>query len=81
MEKLVKTLNKNIRKYKLIDIHLNLIREGKYFIARDLLRFIVERNITLGLSDTDWELEKILNEVGCKLSYGRGRGYICKGYL
>lgn len=64
-------LEKKIRRYKLIEVHQNLVREGKLFMARKLLHFLQNGSIVLGLSDDDYEVERILEKVGCRSTYGR----------
>lgn len=45
----------------LVQIHRNCVSSGRYDVARKLLRFLNESVIRLGLSDTDWEVEEILD--------------------
>lgn len=72
-------LEKKIRKYKLIEVHQSLVKEGKLFAARKILKFLIKGNVTLGLSDDDYEVESILEKAGCRFSYGRN--YSCTAYL
>lgn len=64
-------LEKKIRRYKLIEVHQSLVKEGNLFAARKLLHFLKDGNIVLGLSDDDYEVESILEKAGCRFSYGR----------
>ncbi len=64
-------LEKKIRKYKLMDTHRELVRQGKLLEARLLLKFLRNGKITLGLGDVDWAVEKLCEDIGCHISYSR----------
>ena len=50
-------LKKNIRKYKIIEKHIEWTKSGNYMAARNLLWLLRKGYIKLGLGDTDWETE------------------------
>lgn len=67
-------LDKKIRRYKLMDAHRKLVREGKLLEAKELLRLLRKGSIELGLGDVDWEVERICEKLGCRINYSH-RGY------
>lgn len=67
-------LEKKIRRYKLMDIHRDLIRTGKYQEAVLILKLLRRGYIKLYLGDTDFSVECICEEIGCRTNYGRN-GY------
>lgn len=67
-------LEKKILRYKLMDAHRNLVREGKLLEAREVLRLLREGRLKLGLGDVSWEVERLCEELGCRISYS-SRGY------
>jgi hypothetical protein len=69
-------LANKILRYKVMDKHRELVRAGKLLEARELLRLLRKGKIKLGLGDIDWEVERICEELGCRINY-RGRGYTC----
>ncbi len=73
-------LEKKIRKYKLMDAHRELVKHGKLLEARQALKLLRNGKIALGLGDTDWEVEKLCEDVGCHISYS-GRYYTATAYL
>ena len=73
-------LEKKIRKYRLMDAHRKLIRQGKLLEARQLLKLLRNGTISLGLRDTDWAVEKLCEDAGCHISYS-GRYYTATAYL
>ena len=64
-------IKRNIRKYKIIEKHMLLVRRGKYDQAKVLLHLLRKGRVTVGISDTDCEIEFFLEEVGCYVWYGR----------
>ena len=67
-------LKKNIRKYKIIEKHIELTKTGNYLVARNLLHLLRNGRVRLGLGDVDRETESFLEGIGCPVSYSRG-GY------
>ena len=67
-------LEKKIIRYKLMDICRKLVREGKLLEAREVLRLLRKGRIKLGLDDVSWEVERLCEELGCKIRYS-SRGY------
>lgn len=67
-------LQKNIRKYKVIEKHIELTKTGNYAAARNLLWLLRNGYVKIGLGDTDWETESFLESIDCPVFYGRS-GY------
>ena len=67
-------LKQNIRKYKIIDKHIELVSSGNYEVARNLLILLRNGFIRLGLGDADFETECFLESIGSPVHYGRN-GY------
>ena len=67
-------LEKEIRRYKLMDAHRKLVREGKLLEAREILKLLRKGNIKLYLGDVDFAVECLCEELGCRIYYDR-RGY------
>ena len=67
-------LKKNIRKYKIIEKHMELTKSGNYIVARNLLWLLRKGYVKLGLGVPDWETEMFLVSIDCPVFYGRN-GY------
>ena len=67
-------LRKNIRKYKIIEKHLELTRRGNYGEAKNLFCLLRKGYIKLGLGDIDFNTECFLESIDCPVSYSRN-GY------
>ena len=67
-------LKKNIRKYKIIEKHMEWVKSGNYIVARNLLWLLRKGYIKLGLGDTDWETEMFLESIDFPAFYS-GNGY------
>ena len=67
-------LQKNIRRYKIIEKHIELVRNGQYIVASNLLWLLRKGYVELWLGDADYETECFLESIGCPVSYGRN-GY------
>ena len=67
-------IKKNIRKYKIMEKHMELVKTGKYGEARNLLILLRKGYIKLGLGDVDWETERFLDDIECPAKYS-SRGY------
>lgn len=67
-------LEKKILRYKLMDTHRKLVREGKLLEAREVLRLLRKGRVKLGLDDVSWEVERLCEELGCRVHYS-SRGY------
>lgn len=77
-------LEKKIRKYKLMDTHREWVRQGKFLEARRLLRLLRDGKVALGLGDTDWIVEKLCEDAGCRINYSTSynrRGYTATAYI
>ena len=64
-------LGKKIRRYKLMDAHRELVRSGKLLEARLVLKLLQKGSIKLYLSDVDWSVECLCEELGCRINCGR----------
>lgn len=68
-------LEKKIRRYKLMDAHRKLVKEGKLLEAREVLYLLRKGKISLGLEDVGWNVERLCEELGCRIICKRN-GYI-----
>ena len=73
-------LEKKIRRYKLMDVHRDLVRFGKLYEAWLVLRLLREEKLKLYLGDADWNVEKLCEDLGCRFGYSRN-GYTAMVYL
>lgn len=73
-------LEKKIRKYKLMDVHRELVKQGKLLEARRVLTLLRNGKISLGLDDTDWAVERLCGDAGCHISYS-GRYYTATAFI
>lgn len=73
-------LEKKIRRYKIMDAHRKLVREGKLLEAREVLRLLRKGSIKLYLGDVDWTVESLCEELGCKIFYD-SRGYYSRVHI
>lgn len=71
--------NKLLR-YRVIEKHIELVRNGQFEEASGILDFLRNGYITLGLSDASCRIENILEKLGCYVWYER-RGLYSKIYL
>lgn len=67
-------LAKKILRYKVMDAHRDMVKRGKLLEARELLRLLRKGRISLGLDDVSWEVERVCEELGCRINYS-SRGY------
>lgn len=67
-------LQRKILRYKVMDVHRALVKEGKLLEARELLRLLRKGYIKLGLDDVSWNVESLCEKLGCKILYNN-RGY------
>lgn len=75
----MKKLVGNMVRYRIIEKHLQFIREGKYDVARYMLRLLNKRECTVGLNDdAGFVFEIEAEKCGCRISYSRNynRAYI-----
>ena len=64
-------LGTTIIKHEIMEKHMDLVREGKLEVARNLLTFLRRKTIVLDSSDIDVETEFILEEFGLVPRYSR----------
>lgn len=67
-------LKKNIRKYKIMEQHMEFTRRGMYYEAKALFRLLRNGCVRLGLGDEDWNVEMFLESIDCPVNYS-GNGY------
>lgn len=67
-------LELKIRRYKVMEAHIELVRKGAYREARLVLRLLREGKVILWLDDVSWNVESLLEGLGCRIWYDR-RGY------
>lgn len=73
-------LEKKIRRYKLMDVHRDLVKSGKLYEAWLVLRLLREEKLKLYLGDADWNVEKLCEDLDCRFGYSRN-GYTAMVYL
>lgn len=73
-------LEKKIRRYKLMDAHMELVRKGKFLEARMVLTLLRKGRVKLWLDDVSWDVEALCERLGCKISYS-SRGYSAEAYI
>ena len=61
-------LDKKILRYKLMDVHRELVRRGKLLEAREILRLLRKGRIKLGLDNVSLNVESLCEELGCRIS-------------
>lgn len=64
-------LEKKIRRYKLMDEHRNLTKQGKHEQAKLVLVLLRKGSVKVGLDDVSFEVETMCEKIGCRTSYGR----------
>lgn len=64
-------LEKKIRRYKLMDEHRRLVREGKFREANTVLYLLRKGNVKLGLGDESYIVESLCEGLGCRIRYSR----------
>ena len=67
-------VKKNIRKYKIMEKHMELVKIGEFEQARNLMILLRRDRINLGLNNTDFYTECFLEKIGCPVRYTRN-GY------
>jgi hypothetical protein len=70
-KEVMKMLERKIRRYKLMDIHREMVKKGKFLSAKIILKLLRTGHIKLGLSDEEWEIESICEKIGCRIRYSR----------
>lgn len=60
--------------------HMELVKNGKYYVAYKLLRLMQDRQVLLGLGDDDWEASMILDKLGFR-GYISSKGNWARYYL
>ncbi len=68
-------LQKNIRRYKIVEKQIEWTKSGNYLAARNLLWLLRKGYVKLGLGNTDWQTESFLEGIGCPVRYDRN-GYV-----
>ncbi len=48
----------------LMDIHRKLIHMGEHQAARKILQLLIRGSIVLGFSNTDWQVQGLLEDMG-----------------
>lgn len=67
----MKQLQKNIARYKVIEMRRDLVKNGEYLTAKLLLNLLRDKRIVLGLNDEAYAVEQLLTGVGLKPHYKR----------
>ena len=66
-------------KVKLMYKHIQLVKAGKFEIARLLLKLLNDGNINVYFDDISWEVDRICNKL--KIRRFINRQGICRYYL
>lgn len=64
-------LKKNIKRYRLIETHINMVKAGQYEAAAIILRLLRKGEIRLGIGDADFAVEMALESAGVAVRYNR----------
>lgn len=67
----MENLKKKMRRYKLMEEHMDLVRKGQYGAARVLMELLMYGRVTLWLDDSSWTVELICEKAGCRIWYER----------
>lgn len=62
-------LERKIRRYKLMDAHREMVRNGQYRAAKKVLTLLAEGKVTLWLDDDSWAVESACEKIGCHIWY------------
>lgn len=73
-------LKKKMLRYKVMEKHMELVRIGKFKQAQLLLQLLRRGKVKLYLDDISYEVEILLEELGCRFSYDC-RGFTATAYL
>ena len=60
-------------------LHKDLVKAGEYGTASRVYDLLMNGRVTLGLNDTDWNAEHLLQKIGCGIQYSRS-GYSATVY-
>lgn len=71
-------MKKHSIKQQLIDKHKELVENGAYLPAREILRLLTRKHIAVGLDDVSQVVETILEGVGLRPTYSRS---FCTAYF
>lgn len=58
-------------KRNLMDLYRRLSRTGEHQAARMILRLLITGSILLGFSDTEWQVERLLEDMGVPVTIKR----------
>lgn len=58
-------------KRKIVKLHQDMVRTGKYHVAWNLLILLRTGYLVLGLGDCDWETETLLEKNNIHITYSR----------
>lgn len=64
-------LKENLRRYKIMGKHIELVRGGEYQAANCILCLLRHCHVSLGLGDVSFRVERILEEAGLRPRYSR----------
>lgn len=73
-------LKDKMLRFRVMELHKELVKSGQYMAARKVLRFLSEGQMCLSLGDVDFYLETQMEKLGCRIAY-IGRRYTCHVYL
>ena len=64
-------LKENLRRYKIMEKHIELVRGGEYQAANCILCLLRHGCLSLGLDDVSFRVECILEDAGLRPRYSR----------
>lgn len=64
-------LKENLRRYKIMEKHIELVRGGEYQAANCILCLLRHGCLSLGLDDVSFRVERILEDAGLRPRYSR----------
>ncbi len=74
------TLKLKLLRANVMTAYSQLVRNGEFWLARTLLRLLSNERVNLGLGDSDFKVECILEKLGCGIRYSRD-GNFARVYL
>ena len=64
-------LKENLRRYKIMEKHIELVRGGEYQAANCILCLLRHDCLSMGLDDVSFRVERILEDAGLRPRYSR----------
>lgn len=71
---------KQIRRWKTQELHREMVKRGEMEEAHMVLRLLRRGMVKLYLDDASWNVQTVLEAIGCRISYMRN-GYTAEAYI